>query len=116
MGLRKADRSFCASQAKSVLIWHKTGVGGAGDTNHEHTRDYEMALFYPGPEHKFKKRPPCVLKFRPPGNHAHPTQKPVDLIKQIFTWYDCETVLDPYMGSGTDSRRRKGKRQALSGF
>jgi hypothetical protein len=50
----------------STLVWHKVNSGAAGNTKHEHTRDYEMALFYAGPEHKFKKRPKSVLTYRPP--------------------------------------------------
>jgi 16S rRNA G966 N2-methylase RsmD len=107
---------FALRKPKSVLVWHKVGTGGAGDTEHEHTRDYEMALFYPGPEHKFKKRPPSVLTCRPPGNHAHPTQKPVEMIKKILSWYDCETVLDPYMGSGTTAVAAKERGKHFLGF
>jgi DNA modification methylase len=86
---------------KSALVWHKLGGGSQGDTAHEHIRDYEMVLFYPGPEHKFEKRPRSVLRYAAPGNKTHPTMKPVDLIQEILGWYDFETVLDPFMGSGT---------------
>jgi len=86
---------------KSALVWHKLGGGSQGDTAHEHIRDYEMVLFYPGPEHKFEKRPKSVLRYPAPGNNAHPTMKPVGLIEEILGWYDFETVLDPFMGSGT---------------
>jgi site-specific DNA-methyltransferase (adenine-specific) len=86
---------------KSMLVWTKPGAGGTGDCAHEHIRDYEMAFFYPGPEHKFQRRPRSVLSFSGSGNPIHSTQKPVELIKEIFSWYDFETVFDPYMGSGT---------------
>ena len=88
---------------KSTLVWRKVGMGGGvGYHPNEYIRDFETALFYPGPEHKFKnKRQRSVLTFRAPGNPLHPTQKPVELIKEILGWYDFETVLDPYMGSGT---------------
>jgi DNA modification methylase len=98
----KEWRSNVLPRPNSVLVWHKVGGGGGvGYLPHEHIRDYEMALFYPGPEHKFKKRPKSVLTYRAPGNDIHPTQKPPDLIKEVLGWYDFETVLDPYMGSGT---------------
>jgi hypothetical protein len=86
---------------KSMLVWTKPGAGGTGDCAHEHIRDYEMAFFYGGPKHKFKKRPRSIVVHSGSRNPGHPTQKPVDLIKEIFSWYDFETVLDPYMGSGT---------------
>ena len=31
----------------------------------------------------------------------HPTQKPVALIRAILRDYECQTVLDPFLGSGT---------------
>ena len=36
-------------------------------------------------------------------NRVHPTQKPVELMRQIIRHYTCpgDTVLDPFMGSGT---------------
>jgi len=101
---------------KSALVWHKLGGGGQGDTAHEHTRNYEMVLFYPGPEHKFKKRPRSVLRHKAPGNNAHPTMKPVGLIQEILGWYDFETVLDPFMGSGTTAMAAKKLGKHFLGF
>jgi len=36
-------------------------------------------------------------------NRVHPTQKPVELLRQIIRHYTrpCDTILDPFMGSGT---------------
>ncbi len=85
---------------KSVLTWVKTGTG-MGDLNHEHGRASEIALFYPGSEHKFKVRPSDIMDSRRTGNVVHPTQKPVELIREMLKWYDFETVLDPYVGGGT---------------
>ena len=31
----------------------------------------------------------------------HPTQKPLKLIIELLTRYECGTILDPFMGSGT---------------
>lgn len=33
--------------------------------------------------------------------YSHPTQKPVALMKKIISSIDCETVFDPFSGSGT---------------
>ena len=85
---------------RSVITWIKPGTG-MGDLEHEHGRASEIALFYPGPEHKFKKRPNDYLDSRRTGNIVHPTQKPHELIMEMLRWYDFETVLDPYVGSGT---------------
>lgn len=35
------------------------------------------------------------------GAKEHPTQKPLSLMKWCFKWVAGETVLDPFMGSGT---------------
>jgi DNA modification methylase len=101
---------------KSALVWHKLGGGSQGDTAHEHIRNHEMVLFYPGPDHTFKKRPRSVLRHRAPGNNAHPTMKPVSLIQEILGWYDFETVLDPFMGSGTTAVAAKKLGKHFLGF
>jgi len=86
---------------KSLITWIKNNGTGSGDVRHEHNRQTEVALFYPGPEHVFKSRPFDIIDARRTGNPGHPTQKPVELITAMLKWYDFETVLDPYMGSGT---------------
>jgi len=37
----------------------------------------------------------------------HPTQKPLDLIKNLIAEYGGQTILDPFMGSGTTLRAAK---------
>lgn len=113
-----ASVSVTLSKPSSVLVWHKVGGGGGvGNLPHEHIRDYEMALFYPGPEHKFKEhRPKSVLRHKSKGNTAHPTQKSPDLIKEILSWYDFETVFDPFMGSGTTAVAAKELGKHFFGF
>lgn len=101
---------------KSVLVWEKLESGGAGDTKHEHSRDYELALFYPGPKHKFKGRPGDVLQASREGNDVHPTTKPVRLIREMLEWYDFETVLDPFMGSGSTGQAAKALGKHFLGF
>lgn len=83
----------------SVVTWIKPGTG-MGDLNHEHGRATEIALFYPGTEHAFKKRPNDYLDSRRTGNVVHPTQKPHELMREMLGWYNFETVLDPYVGGG----------------
>ena len=41
-----------------------------------------------------------------PGK-AHPTQKPLSLMRWCVAMVDALTVLDPYMGSGNNWRRRR---------
>jgi len=35
------------------------------------------------------------------GKKSHPTQKPIALMKWCLKWTDAQTILDPFMGSGT---------------
>jgi site-specific DNA-methyltransferase (adenine-specific) len=41
------------------------------------------------------------------AKRVHPHEKPVDLLAQIITKADGETILDPFMGSGTTLRAAK---------
>ena len=85
---------------KSCVTWVKNNWS-MGDLEHEHARQTEIALFYPGPKHSWPlKRPTDVVKAPRTGNDEHPTEKPVYLIEQMLGWSTGD-VLDPFMGSGT---------------
>jgi len=89
-----------APKAKSCVTWVKNNWS-MGDLEHEHARQTEVALFWPGPDHDFPgKRPTDVVKAQRTGNNEHPTEKPVYLIEQFLGW-TRGVVLDPFMGSGT---------------
>jgi site-specific DNA-methyltransferase (adenine-specific) len=91
---------------KSVLVWQKRAGNGTGDCKHEHKRAYEMILFYPRVPrgHQFLYRPDDIIRGQRTGNDLHPTQKPTELILEMLSWYDFETVLDPFAGSGSTAR------------
>ena len=134
---RLASYSFCRwdnlwdhgvlPKPGSVLIWPKPS-GTQGDCNHEHGRAYEVAMFYPGPDHEFLYRASDIIerdddasggklsRIGRTGNVLHATQKPVFLIKKILRWYDFETVLDPFMGSGATGRAAKEMGKHWLGF
>jgi len=85
---------------KSLVTWLKNNHS-MGDLEHEHGRKTEVCAFYNGPEHYFPSgRPVDVVYGTRTGNALHPTQKPVDLIRNVVEW-TAGTVLDMYMGSGT---------------
>jgi site-specific DNA-methyltransferase (adenine-specific) len=72
-----------------------------GDLQHEHARQTEVALFYPGPQHYWPKgRPTDVIEACRTQNSYHPTEKPVSLMRAVLEW-TSGSVLDPFMGSGT---------------
>lgn len=85
---------------KSCVTWIKNNWS-MGDLEHEHARQTEVALFWPGPAHSFPNgRPTDVVHAPRTGNEYHPTEKPVYLMEQFCRWTDG-VVLDPFMGSGT---------------
>ena len=85
---------------KSVLAWVKNNWS-MGDLKHEHGRQWEAICFYPQEEHKFIKRIPDVIYGDRTGNVLHPTQKPIKILKEIISANVCDTILDPFLGSGT---------------
>jgi len=116
MAMEKATRAayfFCRwdnltdmPKPKSVLAWVKNNWS-MGDLKHEHGRMWEACCFYAKENHDFIKRIPDVLNEARTGNELHPTEKPVGLIKQILEANVGETILDPFMGSGTTLRATK---------
>jgi site-specific DNA-methyltransferase (adenine-specific) len=85
---------------RSLVTWVKNNWS-MGDLEHEHARQTEVALFYPGPNHFFPKgRPQDVIRAPRTDNDNHPTEKPVQLMRAMLEW-TSGTVLDPFMGSGT---------------
>lgn len=85
---------------KSLITWVKNNWS-MGDLEHEHARQMEVALFYPGEKHFFPKgRPKDVIEAPRTGNDNHPTEKPVQLMMAMAEW-TSGVVCDPFMGSGT---------------
>jgi len=84
---------------KSCITWIKNNWS-MGDLNGEHARQTEIALFYPGPQHRFPcGRPSDVIAAQRTGNEFHPTEKPVQLMWHVVRWTEG-VVVDPFMGSG----------------
>jgi len=94
------DNLVSVPKPKSLVTWVKNNWS-MGDLEHEHGRQTEVALFYPGPEHRFPKgRPNDVIIAPRTGNEHHPTEKPVQLMLAVLEWTEG-LVLDPFCGSGT---------------
>ena len=75
-----------------------------GDLSHEYGRQWEGIAFYPQENHQFANRRPIDIISIPcvPAIHLqHPNEKPVALAKIILKQNVGETILDPFMGSGT---------------
>jgi len=104
---RRAVYVFCRwenlyrlPKPKSVLAWVKNNWS-MGDLKHEHGRQWEAICFYPQEDHKFVTRIPDIIYGNRTGNILHPTEKPVSVISQLISANVGETILDPFMGSGT---------------
>ena len=94
------DNLFEVPKPKSVVTWVKNNWS-MGDLDHEHARQTEVALFYPGPDHDFPKgRPTDMIRAPRTGNDFHPTEKPVQLMSAFVRW-TRGVVCDPFMGSGS---------------
>jgi site-specific DNA-methyltransferase (adenine-specific) len=78
-----------------------------GDLQHEHGRQWEAIAFFPAEGHEFIARIPDVIHADRTGNEAHPTEKPVALLKTIIAANVGNVIFDPYMGSGTTLRAAK---------
>jgi len=104
---KKAVYVFCRwdnikdlPKPKSVIAWVKNNWS-MGDLKHEHGRQWEAICFYPMEEHEFEKRIPDVIMANRTGNKLHPTEKPVDLIRELIKCNKGNLVFDPFMGAGT---------------
>jgi site-specific DNA-methyltransferase (adenine-specific) len=87
---------------KSFIVWDK-GCHSMGDLNHEYGRQWEACAFYPGPEHRFIKRPVDIIRTPkiPPLSLQHPNEKPTTALTPLIVAHPGDTILDPFMGSGT---------------
>jgi len=108
------DNLLSMPKPKSVIVWVKNNTS-MGDLNHEHARQWEACCFYPMENHKFNRRPSDVIYAKRTDNAWHPTQKPVDVMIQLIDANQCQTILDPFAGSGTTGRAAKdlGKQAVL---
>jgi len=94
------DTLYYLPKPKSIVTWVKNNWS-MGDLCHEHARQTELILFFPGDGHRWpSNRPTDVVRCARTQNDLHPTQKPVDLMESIVSWTDG-IVFDPFCGSGT---------------
>ena len=90
---------------KNIIVWVKNNHG-SGDLEGSYAPKHEFVIFAHKGRSKFRgKRIPDVMNFpRVDGNKSvHPTEKNVDMLK-LFVKNSSnkrQTVIDPFMGSGT---------------
>lgn len=94
------ERNF---KVKNILVWEKNNTS-MGDLKGDFAPKVEFVIFaHKGRKLINGKRDPNIFRFSRTGNVNHPTEKPVDLCKYLIGKFSDEfdTVLDPFMGSGT---------------
>lgn len=93
-------------ELKNCLVWRKHNWG-MGDLDGAYAPAHEFVIFATGEDGRPLQdgRPPDVFEYGQPHteNYAHPTEKPLDLIVDFLanSTQRGDTVLDPFMGSGT---------------
>jgi DNA modification methylase len=82
----------------AVHIWHKTGAGDIASYERIFERNGGRAhlVFVGNPISN-----PTMARFAKDAWFDHPTQKPVSLLLDLVGLCGGETILDPFMGSGT---------------
>ena len=90
---------------RGLLVWDKDDPG-MGDLSHWGP-SYEL-IASAGEGHCVGSRDQSVLHFTKAGpNRLHPAEKPLDLLTYLIKKLDAQTILDPFMGSGTTLRAAK---------
>jgi site-specific DNA-methyltransferase (adenine-specific) len=91
---------------KNCLVWRKNNWG-MGDLSKQYGPAHEFIIYATNgnPRPLRGDRPADVLEYGQPHTeeYSHPTEKPVPLITDLLTNSTApgDTVLDPFMGSGT---------------
>jgi site-specific DNA-methyltransferase (adenine-specific) len=96
------DNLFELPKPKSFIVWDKCSHG-MGDLQHEFGRQWESCAFYPADGHRFKYRPVDIIRAAkvPAERLTHPNEKPLAALFPLIDSHEGETILDPFMGSGT---------------
>lgn len=109
---RLAVADWVFPDSKHVLCWDKGDRGTVGDLECGFGEAWEAILYgMKGRRPLNGSRPRTVIRFdwSATMDPLHPTVKPVPMLRTIVSWSsgEGETVLDPFMGSGTTLRAAK---------
>jgi len=95
---------FYEWQNKNLIIWDKGKIGMGNPFRKQHE-----LIFYTNREAFEYKRTegithyPTILKYKSDSNKLHGAQKPIRLVEDLLKGFSEEgdTILDPFLGSGT---------------
>lgn len=86
------------------LVWDKRNPG----LGQRYRRQHEMIMVAHRKGGRIRWNPeagtvPNILAQMPPRERQHPNEKPIEIIEQLVRTHssDTDTILDPFMGSGT---------------
>jgi DNA modification methylase len=89
---------------KQVLIWDKGPAFGMGDLSFPWKNSFEEIYIlgdgFTGKRDEAVLRGPALVSWESHGR-LHPNQKPVWLLRYLISKTVAQTILDPFMGSGT---------------
>ena len=96
----------------TLLAWHKKNAIPFG--NGKYISDIEFILFVRGKNAPFNnstnKENSKLFQYNyPTANRLHPTEKPIEILSRLLKIHSNEndTILDPFLGSGTTARACK---------
>ena len=94
----------------ALIIWHKRNAKYAA-MNAQYKQRHESLLYCKGPNAKTNWIGPsneCTVWEMDRAEHnIHPTQKPAEVCIRAINNHNADTILDPFMGSGTTLRAAK---------
>jgi DNA modification methylase len=85
-------------RVRNMLVWDKKQMGMGLPWRNQHEL---IAYGKRSPASNVTGAAGNVLQFPRSGNEHHPTEKPVGLIMELLKNSYAQTILDPFMGSGT---------------
>lgn len=107
-------------ELKSQIIWDRE-VHGLGDLKAQFSPRHDIIWFAIKGKFEFKNgRPASVIRSMrvAPDKMLHPTEKPLDLMRQLIEKVSVEgdLILDPFMGSGATAKACKELNRQFIGF
>ncbi|KKL59270.1 hypothetical protein LCGC14_2217000, partial [marine sediment metagenome] len=95
---------------KNCIVWDKENWG-SGDLDGNYGEQYELILFAKKGNRKLnsEKRPINIIRVPRTNNKEHPTQKPIELLKELIqnSTKEKELVVDYFAGSGSTLKASK---------
>ena len=104
---------------KNCLVWNKMNHG-SGDLEGNYSDQYELIIFAEQGKKKLcvDSRPINILNYLRTLNKEHPTEKPIELLKELIrnSTKEKDLVLDYFAGSGSTLNAAKDEKRRWLGI